>query len=104
MRPLTNALIAAALYSVVASPHDSDGASAAHRPTGGLDFAGNNGDCRLSLDHSLGEVENIKLVVNTIQNNDGVGSGSDSYTQYNGDGTYRDGWPARGRWVSFVDM
>ena len=97
-RPLTNALIAAALYSVVASP------SAPHRPLRALDFADNDEECRLSLDLTPGKVVSIMLAVKAIHNEDGLGSGSDSYTQYSGDGTFRDGWPARSHWVSFVDM
>lgn len=99
------ALITATLCSVVASrPDGSEGTSAVHRPPGRLDPADSDGGCRLVLNHTLGKVDNIKLVVTTIHNEDGVGSGSDSYIQYNGDGTYQHGWPARGRWVSFVDM
>ena len=101
---LTAGLIAAALYSVVASPHSSEGSSAVAEPSGRPYFADNGGKCHLSTGHTLGKVENVKLVVGTIKNEDGIGSGSDSYTQYIGDGTYKDGWPSRGVWVSFVDM
>ena len=101
---LTAGLIAAALYSVVASPHSSESSSAVAEPSGRHYFADNGGKCQLSLGHTLGKVENVELVVDTIKNEDGIGSGSDSYTQYNGDGTYKDGWPSRGVWVSFVDM
>lgn len=103
-RPLTTALIAATLWSVAARPHDSEASSAVLRPCGRLDVADRDRDCRRSLDRTLGKVDNSRLVVNTIENEDGVGSGSDSYIQYNGDGSYQDGWPARGRWASFVDM
>lgn len=104
-RPLITALITATFCSVVAPrPDGAADADAVHRPSDRLDLAGNDGECRLALDHALGKVDNIKLVVTTIQNDDGIGSGSDSYIQYSGDGTYQDGWPARGRWVSFEDM
>ena len=35
---------------------------------------------------------------------DGVGSGSDSYTMYWGDGSTGAGWPEKSRWVSFENM
>lgn len=49
---------------------------------------------------SNGNVANYN--VNNI--NDGVGSGSDSYTMYWGDGSTGAGWPAKSRWVSFENM
>ncbi|KID65485.1 uncharacterized protein G6M90_00g053460 [Metarhizium brunneum] len=35
---------------------------------------------------------------------DGRGNGVDSYTMYWGDGSTRQGWPPRSRWVSFENM
>ncbi|PQE14038.1 glycoside hydrolase protein [Rutstroemia sp. NJR-2017a BBW] len=42
--------------------------------------------------------------VTTINNQDGVGAGSDSYTLYLGDGSDHAGWPHKENWVSFEDM
>lgn len=40
----------------------------------------------------------------TINNQDGIGAGSNSYNWYSGDGTPGAGWPAQNQWVSFEDM
>lgn len=42
--------------------------------------------------------------VPTINNNDGIGAGSNKYKYYSGDGSTGAGWPAKSQWVSFVDM
>lgn len=42
--------------------------------------------------------------VTTINDNDGIGAGSDSYTMYWGDGSLGAGWPTKEQWVSFEDM
>lgn len=48
-----------------------------------------------------GKVSNKALQVSTINNNDGIGAGKDIYVQYSGNGTT---FPAKTKWVSFVDM
>jgi len=40
----------------------------------------------------------------TINDEDGIGAGSDSYTMYSGDGSAGAGWPTRSQWVSFTEM
>ncbi|MCJ1376252.1 hypothetical protein MMC20_007494 [Loxospora ochrophaea] len=55
-------------------------------------------------DATGGVVSNPAIAVTSINNDDGIGAGTDSYTQYNGDGTTADGWPAKTSWVSFDDM
>ncbi|KAL1625209.1 hypothetical protein SLS56_007404 [Neofusicoccum ribis] len=42
--------------------------------------------------------------VDAINNQDGIGGGSDSYTMYWGDGSTGAGWPSEDSWVSFEDM
>uniref|UniRef100_A0A093VS14 Uncharacterized protein n=1 Tax=Talaromyces marneffei PM1 TaxID=1077442 RepID=A0A093VS14_TALMA len=44
------------------------------------------------------------LVVPSINDKDGIGAGTDSYTFYQGDGTAADGWPSIDDWVSFREM
>ncbi|RAO67263.1 uncharacterized protein BHQ10_003275 [Talaromyces amestolkiae] len=44
------------------------------------------------------------LAVTTINDEDGIGAGVDSYTFYQGDGTTADGWPSTDDWVSFSEM
>lgn len=54
---------------------------------------------------STGEVVTGGAAVTSINNNDGIGAGSDTYVEtYEGDGSTSDGWPAKSEWVSFVDM
>ena len=48
-----------------------------------------------------GQVSNSAVAVTEINNTDGVGAGTDSYTQYCGDGS---GYPSRSAWVSFENM
>ena len=50
------------------------------------------------------KVQNGALQVKSINNNDGIGAGSDKYVFYKGDGTIGAGWPSKSKWVSFVDM
>ena len=47
---------------------------------------------------------NAPAAVNTINNDDGIGAGSNKYTAYAGNGTPGNGWPSQSQWVSFVDM
>jgi hypothetical protein len=51
-----------------------------------------------------GWVQNGNVAVWNINDYDGIGAGSDSYTMYWGDGSTGAGWPPRSRWVSFIDM
>jgi hypothetical protein len=39
-----------------------------------------------------------------INDEDGIGAGSDQYTMYWGDGSAGAGWPTRDQWVSFTEM
>lgn len=48
-----------------------------------------------------GVVSNSAVAVSSINNNDGVGAGTDSYTLYCGSGS---AFPKKSAWVSFVDM
>ena len=47
---------------------------------------------------------NPPAAVGSINNDDGIGAGSNTYTFYQGDGTPSSGWPSQSQWVSFVDM
>lgn len=49
-------------------------------------------------------VVNPPAAVDSVNNQDGIGAGSTSYTYYTGDGTPNDGWPSVSQWVSFEDM
>ena len=42
------------------------------------------------------------IAVPSVNNQDGILI--DYYTQYNGSGSTDDGWPAKEKWVSFMDM
>jgi len=42
--------------------------------------------------------------VTSINNQDGIGAGTDQYTLYLGDGSQGAGWPTKESWVSFEDM
>ena len=55
-----------------------------------------------STDQGEGHVTNKGIAVPSINNEDGIRI--DYYTQYNGDGSTDGGWPAKDRWISFVDM
>jgi hypothetical protein len=41
------------------------------------------------------EVTSGNIAVYTVNDYDGVGGGTDSYTFYSGDGSTADGWPAK---------
>ncbi|KAL1984649.1 hypothetical protein VTN96DRAFT_8775 [Rasamsonia emersonii] len=65
-------------------------------------------DARSTVDvlaRATGEtVTNPNLAVYTVNDYDGIGAGTDSYTFYSGDGSTADGWPDQSQWVSFIDM
>ena len=48
-----------------------------------------------------GKVSTKALQVSTINNSDGIGAGKDVYIQYSGTGN---AFPAKTKWMSFVDM
>ena len=105
----------AALAVRIASAHPylADIATSVRARTSTPFFGHKNGNFQPSNGESVhnevveatgGTVSNGNVAVTTINDNDGIGAGSDTYTQYNGDGTTGDGWPAKTQWVSFVDM
>jgi hypothetical protein len=49
-------------------------------------------------------VTNEADAVFIINDNDGIGAGSNHYQLYKGDGSKGAGWPTRSAWVSFSDM
>ena len=49
-----------------------------------------------------GKVTDSGIAVSSINNQDGVLI--DYYTPYNGNGSTDDGWPAKDKWISFMDM
>ncbi|CEJ90125.1 hypothetical protein VHEMI05929 [[Torrubiella] hemipterigena] len=53
---------------------------------------------------ATGEKVSGSNYVGTINNQDGIGSGTDSYKYYSGDGTTGQGWPGKDKWVSFENM
>lgn len=53
---------------------------------------------------ATGEKVTNGAAVKTVNDNDGVGAGTDTYKQYNGDGSTAAGWPSQSQWVSFEDM
>lgn len=53
-------------------------------------------------DPAEGKVTVPGIAVPTVNNQDGILI--DYYTQYNGNGSTEDGWPAKDRWISFMDM
>jgi hypothetical protein len=40
----------------------------------------------------------------SINDEDGIGAGTDQYNMYWGDGSAGAGWPTRSQWVSFTEM
>ena len=62
------------------------------------------GKRRISERDTGGWVQISADAVWTIDDEDGIGAGSDSYTMYWGDGSADDGWPTRSQWVSFTEM
>lgn len=59
-------------------------------------------DARSTVDvlaRATGEtVTNPNLAVYTVNDYDGIGAGTDSYTFYSGDGSTADGWPDQSQW------
>ena len=55
-----------------------------------------------TTDPSGGQVTNDGLAVPIVDNHDGILI--DYYTPYNGNGSIDAGWPAKDRWISFMDM
>ena len=53
-------------------------------------------------DPSGGHVKDKGIAVPSINNEDGIRI--DYYTQYDGNGSTDGGWPAKDKWISFVDM
>ena len=53
-------------------------------------------------DRGGGKVTDSGLGVPTVNNQDGVLI--DYYTPYNGNGSTDEGWPAKDKWISFLDM
>ncbi|CZS99762.1 uncharacterized protein RAG0_08082 [Rhynchosporium agropyri] len=53
---------------------------------------------------AAGTTVNGAEAVWNINNEDGIGEGSDTYRQYWGDGGPEAGWPAKSQWVSFRAM
>lgn len=56
----------------------------------------------LSTNPSGGKVTNDALAVPIVNNQDGILI--DYYTPYSGNGSTDDGWPAKEKWISFMDM
>ena len=111
---LKQSLIAALVLAIAgASPYPPEVTVSVPAPTGTPFFGNKNGNFQPNSSTSLngvhvdatgGQVSNGNVAVTSINNNDGIGAGSDTYKQYNGDGTTGAGWPAKSKWVSFVDM
>lgn len=55
-----------------------------------------------TTDPSRGKVTDSGIAVPSINNQDGILI--DYYTQYSGNGSTDDGWPAKDKWISFMDM
>lgn len=55
-----------------------------------------------TTDPGGGKVTNSGLAVPAVNNQDGILI--DYYTPYNGNGSTDDGWPAKDKWISFMDM
>lgn len=53
---------------------------------------------------TTGETVTGGAAVTTINNQDGIGAGTDTYITYSGDGSLQAGWPTLQQWVSFEDM
>nr|POE48309.1 hypothetical protein CFP56_75859 [Quercus suber] len=49
-------------------------------------------------------VVNAPAAVTVINDNDGIGGGSNTLNPYSGDGSAAAGWPSLSDWVSFGDM
>ena len=55
-----------------------------------------------ATDSDGGTVTDSGIAVPSVNNQDGLLI--DYYTQYNGNGSTEDGWPAKNKWISFMDM
>ncbi len=55
-----------------------------------------------STDPSAGTVTDSGIAVPFVNNQDGILI--DYYRQYNGNGSTDGGWPAKDKWISFMDM
>ena len=55
-----------------------------------------------NTDPGGGTVTDSGLAVPSVNNQDGILV--DYYTQYNGNGSTDEGWPAKNKWISFMDM
>ena len=53
-------------------------------------------------DPSGGTVTDSGIAVPSVNNEDGILV--DYYRQYSGNGSTHEGWPARNKWISFMDM
>ncbi|CRG91587.1 hypothetical protein PISL3812_08637 [Talaromyces islandicus] len=51
-----------------------------------------------------GETVTTGQAVTAVNPDDGIGAGTDAYTQYSGDGSTGAGWPDISAWVSYSDM
>lgn len=51
---------------------------------------------------ATGETVTTSLAVTTINDNDGIGAGSNTYKFYSGTGTVADGWPALDDWFVLI--
>ncbi|KAL1617668.1 hypothetical protein SLS54_007672 [Diplodia seriata] len=100
--------LAAALFSFAyAAPYSSDqNAPAARAEHLKVDSSPTlTADVPVTLTRrSTGGVVTGGYAVNSINNKDGIGAGSDSYIFYRGDGSTGAGWPSKAKWVSFEDM
>ena len=104
-QPLVAAFAAPA--AVNASPFPDDIAANVAKPTGTSFYGklkGNHQPAKKNVFATGGIVTNPNLAVSDINNNDGIGPGTDNYRLYTGDGTTGAGWPDKGNWVSYVDM
>ena len=70
--------------------------------TQSVDSDSNGEKVSVDSDSSGGKVTNDGIAVTSINNHDGVLI--DYYTQYSGNGSTDGGWPAKDKWISFMDM
>ena len=59
---------------------------------------------RISERDTGGWVQIAADAVWSINDEDGIGAGTDQYYMYWGDGSAGAGWPTRSQWVSFTEM
>ena len=101
-----SALIAAAPYPPEATSFveiPATHASYGHKSGNFQPSRNTNGAEGLSI-LATGGVVTGGAAVSTINNQDGVGAGSDVYKLYSGDGSLAAGWPTEEQWVSFENM